>query len=142
MNWQLILQKQINLSLTLLDYRILTLECFAMVSQSLNYFIQKVLLDFVTNLHFGYLQKFLYFAVLHQMVMLLQMKMILRIRMALQKMMLLVLRNSMVTQMKMLLDCFKIGHHLRQREILCFLDLVLHQILMIDYFIQTLFFNY
>jgi hypothetical protein len=114
------------------------LECFAMVSQSLSYFIQKVLLDFVTNLHFGYLQKILYFAVLHQMVMLLQMKMLLRIRLVLQKMMLLVLQNSMVMQMKMLLDCFKIGLHLRQREILCFLDLVLHQILMIDYFIQTL----
>ena len=138
MNLLLILQIQIKWFLTLQDCQILMIECFTMVGQKLNQFIRKVLLDFITNLHFGYLRKFLYFAVPHQMEMLLQMQLLLQIRMFLQKMMLLELRSySMVMQMKMLLGCFEIGLHLLQRDLLCFLDLVLHQILMIDYFIQT-----
>ena len=138
MSLLLILQIQLKRVLILQDYQILMIECFTMVGQILNQFIRKVLLDFITNLHFGYLRKFLYFAVPHQMEMLLQMQLLLQIRMFLQKMMLLVLRSySKVMQMKMLLGCFEIGLHLLQRDLLCFLDLVLHQILMIDYFIQT-----
>lgn len=72
-SWLLTLQILINRFLNLLNYQNFMLKCFIKVKQILYYFIQKVLLDFITNLYFGYLQKILCFAVLHQMVMLLQM---------------------------------------------------------------------
>ena len=141
MNQITMLQRLKCYLLILPNYRILMIKCFIMANQKLNQFTRRDSLNFMMELHFGYYQKFQYFVVFPQKEMLLRK---LRFLQKLKKRhQILNLQHLRIIQIPKLLNYLKINLLLHQKVLLYYLDLELLQILMIMivyYFIQTLFF--